>query len=110
MRNFDNTNRLSRSIILRRLQSIDAGADCSPYVHFDPEASRMMYYVGVESTLTDAQIEARLGPTVQADTDEEAADAALREWMKTVREKFQAQAAKVAALEAKVSALEQQRR
>lgn len=90
MRIYDNTNKLSRSVIERRLQSLDETATANPYKHVnaDPEAGpigRTTYYVGVESTLTDAQIESCLGPMTQTDTDAEADDALLREFQRRVR-------------------------
>lgn len=98
MRIFDNTNQLKRTIIERRLQALDAAATASPY-RVEREDHTWCYYVEVESTLTDDQVVACLGPVVQTDVDAEAAEKTcaeklrtLAEWLRTqsrdVREKF----------------------
>ena len=62
MRIFDNTNQLKRSVILRRLQALNVTADCNPYKHVNADAEagqigKTTYYVGVDSTLTESQID-----------------------------------------------------
>ena len=82
---FDNTNQLIRTVIERRLQTLDATSSANPYRYVDQESGRTTYYVGVDSTLSDAQIESCLGQMTQTDTDAEADDALLREFQRRVR-------------------------
>ena len=115
MRIFNNTNQLLRSIILRRLQALDTTADCNPYKGERLDHS-WCYYIGVESTLPDAQIEACLGPMTQADTDAEKAHSEkaaalekLADWMQknpSEAVKLLEATSKVTALETKVAAIE----
>ena len=90
MRIFDNTNQLMRRVISRRLQTLDAEADCNPYKHVntDPEAGQIgktTYYVGVDSTLTESQIAGCLGPMTAADTKAEADAKEQAAWLATAK-------------------------
>jgi hypothetical protein len=84
MRIFDNANQLARTVIERRLRALDSESTANPY-RTEREDHSWCYYVGIDSTLTDAQIESCLGPMTQTDTDAEADDALLRKFQRRVR-------------------------
>jgi hypothetical protein len=88
VRIFDNTHVLTRPIILRRLQSIDAAADCK-LQSVEREDKTICRYVGVDSdTLTDAQIESCLGPVDAEDVTAEATERDRQEWLLVAKEKY----------------------
>ncbi len=84
MRIYDNPNHLMRSVVERRLQILDSTATANPYA-VEREDHSLCYYVGVDSTLTDVQIESNLGPMTQTDVDAEEDDIALRDFQKQIR-------------------------
>jgi len=66
MRIFDNTNQLKKVVIDRRLQAFDADAESSPYLYTDNETGDMHWYVGIDSLLSDEQIENILSKPLQS--------------------------------------------
>lgn len=88
MRVFDNVNALRKWIIERRLQTLDANATANPYSVERPDKS-LHHYVGVHSSLSDAQIESCLGPIDASDTQAETAEREQLAFLQIAKQKYQ---------------------